>query len=167
MAWRMSQLHRIGSRAWAGLAAGRLRAFLRDDAGAVTTDWAFMTAASLGCALAMITTMSRGPEDLSLSLVAQLTDGDITYRSFNFGRDRLEVLLDGPIESLSDQQVQIRYDRFADATQRTDAQVRNAHRTWSRRLTDPTYSDPARARDMVRILEAAMDLRDIDPHDDI
>jgi hypothetical protein len=144
-----------------------LRAFAFGESGAVATDWAFMTAASLGCALAVITTVSRGPEDLSLSLVEQLTEGEITYRSFNFGRNRLEVLLEGPIETFSDQQVQIRYDRFTDAAQRTEAQVRNAHRTWMRRLEDPTYSNPGRARDMVRILEAAMDLRSITPHDNI
>ncbi len=115
----------------------------------------------------MVVNVSSGPENLADGLVAQLEDSDILFRGQNFGRDRLEVLLAQGMEDFTDSQATVRYERFANPVERTDAQVRNAHRTWSRRVGDATYDNQPRARDMVRILEMAMDLREIDPHDDI
>ncbi|MEM7722337.1 MAG: hypothetical protein AAF376_08180 [Pseudomonadota bacterium] len=126
-----------------------------------------MSAATLGVGLAVIATVSRGPEDLSVGLVAQLTGSDIVFRSQNFGRDRLEALQHGPMERLSETRVTVLWERFSDPAQRTDAQVRNAHRTWSRRANNPSYDQPDRARDMTRILDNALDYRGLEPHNNI
>ncbi len=145
----------------------RLQGFAADESGAVAADWAFLTASLSGMAVAVVTSVSTGTQDLSGDLMTRLNGAEIIFASRNFGRDRLEVLLQEGMENLSDSQTTVRYTRFSDPGERTDAQVRNAHRTWSRRAADYTYSNQPRARDMVRILESAMDLRGIEPHDDI
>lgn len=144
-----------------------VRAFARDESGAVATDWAFMTASAMGVTIALISSLNPVTGDVTLGLVTQLTETDFSFRSRNFGQDRQTVLLNETFEDFNNTQVAQRYERFSDPNQRTDAQVRNAHRNWSRRTADPTYQNPGRARDMVTILDMAMDARGIEPHDDI
>lgn len=145
----------------------KARRFWTQDSGAVATDWAFMIAAVAGCGVAVVSSLSSGPQDLSDRIATEIAGRDTVFQSQRFGRDRLAMLQNQGMEDLTDNQLVARYTRFTDPQQRTDAQVRNAHRTWSRRVGNPEWQEQARARDMVRILDQAMELRRIEPHDDI
>lgn len=145
----------------------RVGAFAADETGAITTDFVVMTAAIMGIGMAAMMVISGGVEDLSGDITNDLASNDAIFRSGYFGRDRLTVLLEGPRDYVSETTMRNRYTLFSDPSLRTDAQVRNAHRTWSRRLADPAYSNPGNAADWVRILDQALDVRDLEPHDDI
>lgn len=147
--------------------ATRLAQYLRDENGAVTVDYVFMTAAVVGAAFATITALSGGLEDISNEIVSELTDSELIFMTQNFGRDRRTVLMEGTREFFSANAMGSRYDIWSDPERKTDTQVRNAHRTWSRRMADPAYSQPARAADLVRILEFSLDARHLEPHDNI
>jgi len=142
-------------------------AFLHDESGAVTADYVFMTAAVCAAGVAVLNTASQGIDGLSSELISEIEAADIVFASQHFGRDRLTVLLDGPRSYFSENAMRTRYNRFADPDQRTDAQVRNAHRTWVRRTRDASYSQPDRAEDMVRILDMALEARRLEPHTNI
>lgn len=141
--------------------------FLQDESGAVAADYIFMTAAVTAAGFAVLTTLSDGIDGLSNDIASELETSEIIFMSQNFGRDRAAVLGDGPHEFFSEDGVLLRYDIWSDPDQKTDAQLRNTHRTWSRRVNDPAYSQPGRAADLVRILEMAMDARSVDPHTNI
>jgi hypothetical protein len=79
----------------------------------------------------------------------------------------LAELTDGRIRQFTPMQVQERLDRYLDRAERTDAQLRNAHRIWARRINDPDYSDPDLAADMFAIIDTALRLRGVRPHSDI
>lgn len=78
----------------------------------------------------------------------------------------LAELMSGQILQFSAMQVEARLATYLDPTERTTAQLRNAHRTWSARLGDPAYGDQALANDMVLIIERAMHIRGVAPHPD-
>ncbi|WP_439140462.1 hypothetical protein [Roseicyclus sp.] len=75
-------------------------------------------------------------------------------------------LMQRPIQSFNETQIRVRLMRHLDASQRTNAQLRNAHRVWARRVTDMRYSDPVMARDMEAITATALALRGLRPHPD-
>lgn len=83
-------------------------------------------------------------------------------------RDPAEValaqLMSGEIVQFSASQTRVRLQTYIDPTDRTDAQLRNAHRTWAERVGDARYSDPALANDMFRIIDHAMRIRGVTPH---
>ena len=83
-------------------------------------------------------------------------------------RDPAEValaqLLSGEIQQFSASQTRVRLNTYLDPTDRTDAQLRNAHRTWAQRVGDPRYGDQALANDMFRIIDHAMRIRGVRPH---
>lgn len=141
--------------------------FLRDERGAVAADYIFMTAAVTAAGFAVLTTLSDGLDGLTNDLASELQTSEIIFMSQNFGLDRAGVLAAGPHEFFSTDGVLLRYDIWSDPSRKTDAQLRNSHRTWARRLADPAYSQPGRAADLVRIMEMAMDVRDVDPHTNI
>lgn len=141
--------------------------FLKDENGAVAADYIFMTSAVTAAGFAALTSVSGGIEDLSANIMAELSSSEIIFMSENFGRDRRTVLAEGPNAFFSPSAVTSRYDIWSDPVQKTEAQLRNSHRTWARRLNDPAYSQPDRAADLVRILEMAMDERGVEPHTNI
>lgn len=141
--------------------------FLKDESGAVAADYIFMTSAVTAAGFAVLTSLSGGIEDLSGELMSELSNNDLVFMSQHFGRDRVTVLMEGPRERFSPNGMRNRYNIFSDPARRTDAQVRNAHRTWSRRLNDPAYSQPDRAADMVRILDMSLEVRNLEPHNNI
>ena len=141
--------------------------FIADESGAVAADYIFMTAAVTSAGFAVLTTLSGGLDGLSTDIASNLETSEVIFMSQNFGRGRAEALVAGPNEFFSDDGILLRYDIWSDPSRKTDAQLRNAHRTWTRRLNDPAYSQPERASDLVRIFEMAMDARDVDPHTNI
>ena len=84
-------------------------------------------------------------------------------------RDPVEValaqLLSGEIQQFSAAQTRVRLNTYVDPTDRTDAQLRNAHRSWAERVGDPRYGDQALANDMFRIIDHAMRIRGVRPHE--
>lgn len=147
--------------------AARVVQYAKDESGAVAADYIFMTASVTAAGFAVITTLSQGVDDISMDIMTELSESEVIFMSQHFGRDRVTVLMEGPRERFSANGMRNRYNIFSDPGQRTDAQVRNAHRTWARRIDNPAYSDQARATDMVRILEFSLDARDLEPHDNI
>ncbi|MBF9058951.1 hypothetical protein HKCCSP123_07110 [Rhodobacterales bacterium HKCCSP123] len=75
----------------------------------------------------------------------------------------LARLTGGQVQTFDPPTVERRLALFADPTEFTDAQLRNAHRTWSRRAADGSYGDRELAADMAVIIEAAMELRGVSP----
>ncbi|MDG3041869.1 hypothetical protein [Roseicyclus marinus] len=73
-------------------------------------------------------------------------------------------LMAGEIQQFSPSQVRVRLETYMDRSERTDAQLRNAHRSWAERLGDPRYADQALANDMFVIIDHAMRLRGVRPH---
>lgn len=84
-------------------------------------------------------------------------------------RDPVEValaqLLSGEIQQFSASQTRVRLNTYVDPTDRTDAQLRNAHRSWAERVGNPRYADQALANDMFRIIDHAMRIRGVRPHE--
>lgn len=76
----------------------------------------------------------------------------------------LTDLMAGQIRQFSPSQVRVRLDTYMDRSERTDAQLRNAHRSWAERVGDPRYPDQALANDMFVIIDHAMRLRGVRPH---
>ena len=79
----------------------------------------------------------------------------------------LARLTEGQIRSFDEATVARRLAMFADPREFTEMQLRNAHRTWSRRALDGSYGQPDLAADMAAIAEAAMGLRGVRPHNGI
>jgi hypothetical protein len=79
----------------------------------------------------------------------------------------LAELIARPIQSFDETQIRVRLARHIDPSQRTAAQLRNAHRAWARRVADVSYGDPVLARDMEAITATALALRGLRPHPDI
>lgn len=115
----------------------------------------------LGISIVLITTSD--PQEAEPVEVAQTFD-DSAFRAANRGRDRATVLAEGPRGYFSAAEIRRRYETFSDPAQTTDHELRDAHRRWARRVADPAYSQPGRARDMVLLLEHAMELRGLEPH---
>lgn len=147
--------------------APQITHFVKDESGIVAADYIFMTASAVATCLSMVSTLTQGTDSLSAGFVNELTNGEIVFMSQNFGRDRATVLMEGNHQFFSANAVMTRYEIWSDPEQKTDEQLRNAHRTWTRRLNDPAYSQPGRAADLVRIFDMAMDARNVEPHDNI
>lgn len=145
----------------------RLRSFALDDCGAVTVDYVFMTSAVAAVGIAVLQTLSQGVSVTTTDIAAQLTEADIIFASLNFGRDRATVLAEGELFFYTPAQILSRFALFSDPAERTDTQVRNQHRTWVRRIDDPEWTNQGQARDMVRMLEFALEVRELEPHSDI
>jgi hypothetical protein len=132
-----------------------LRAFWTSELGAASTRRGFIVAASLGVVMMSVYVVANGgqaPErptgpTADEVVLARLTSGEV--RTFNAAT------------------VERRLTMFMDRTEFTDAQLRNAHRTWSRRAADRSYGQRDLAADMVTITAAAMELRGVRPHSDI
>ena len=75
-------------------------------------------------------------------------------------------LMQRPIQSFNETQVRVRLTRHLDPNQRTNAQLRNAHRVWARRVADMRYSDTVMARDMEAITAKALAMRGLRPYPD-
>jgi hypothetical protein len=129
-----------------------LWAFLTRETGAARTEAGFAVAAVLGVAMiAAYLVMSGGPQERAPQPVAP-------------EEVALADLLDGQIRQFSAMQVRQRLATYLDPSDRTDAQLRNAHRTWAERVAKPRYADPDLAHDMVTIIERAMQVRAVRPH---
>lgn len=130
----------------------RLQDFLRQDLGAARTEAAFAVAALVVVvAMAVYLVMSGGPEERS---PARLTPLDLA----------LSELMEGEIRQFSQVQVRQRLETYFDPSDRTDSQLRNAHRTWAERSGDQGYRDPDLANDMFAIIDRAMIERGVIPH---
>ncbi|QXT40688.1 hypothetical protein [Gymnodinialimonas ceratoperidinii] len=115
----------------------------------------------LGISIVLIATSD--PEEAEPEEVVQVFD-DAEFRAANRGRDRATVLAEGPRGYYSAAEIRRRYEIFSNPDEITDRELRDAHRRWARRVADPAYSQPGRARDMVLLLEHAMAFRGLEPH---
>lgn len=133
----------------------RLCAFARDERGAAATRTGFAIAAALGVLVVAVTLLLGGgraePAPAALSPVDSA----------------MVELMRVPIRTLNETQTRVRLERLLDPSQRTNAQLRNAHRTWARRVAERNYNDLDLAADMLAIAEAALRLRGLSPHSDI
>lgn len=132
-----------------------LKAFLSGEAGAAKTQKGFLLAAAAGVILMSIYLVANGgraPERPEGPTAQEIVLADLT---------------NGRIRSFDPRTTARRLALYADPTEFTDAQLRNAHRTWVRRAGDHAYPDRDLAADMATITAAAMELRGVAPHDDI
>ena len=136
--------------------AGPVRSFFSDEAGAAKTQTGFAIAASVGVLAVVIYLVAAG-EGRQARMAPPPSPQEIA----------LAELLNGQIRTFNDSQTRVRFERYMDPGERTDAQLRNAHRTWARRAADPYYDDPDVAADMFKIIDTAMQLRRVRPHADI
>jgi len=131
---------------------GRVHAFLRHETGAAKTEAGFAVAAlCVVVAVAVYLVMSGGPQERDPTPTAP-------------EEVALAELTGGEIRQFSELEVRQRLDTYLSPTERTDAQLRNAHRTWSERVSDPAYRDPDLAHDMFAIIERALRIRGVQPH---
>ena len=60
----------------------RIETFLQDEQGAVTTDWVVLVATLVGLALATVSTISGGVENLSIEIAEDFAAIDPTAPAF-------------------------------------------------------------------------------------
>jgi hypothetical protein len=137
--------------AYCGLA---VRAFGRSERGAAATRTGFVLAATLGVAVVALSLMLGGGRQAPVPAAVSPVDSAVAE------------LMALPIRSFTETQTRQRLERHLDPAERTNAQLRNAHRTWARRVAEGTYVDPDLAADMRAITEAALRLRGLNPHPD-
>ena len=61
----------------------KFSAFLNDETGAVTVDWVVLTAAIVGLGMVVMTTVGKGIEDLSDTIVSDLGSKTSSYTQQN------------------------------------------------------------------------------------
>lgn len=135
--------------------AGSLTRFWKSELGAASTHKGFAIATAIGVIL------------MSVYLVANGGQAPASPSGPTADEVVLARLTSGEVRTFDARTVERRLALFTDPTEFTDAQLRNAHRTWSRRVENRSYPQRELAQDMVVITEAAMDLRGVRPHDDI
>ncbi len=129
-----------------------LQAFLGQDSGAARTEAGFAIAALVGVvAVAVFLVINGGPRERA---PARLPPEEAA----------LVELMDGEIRQFTRTQVRQRLDTYFDPFERTDSQLRNAHRIWAERVGDRLYRDPDLANDMLAIIDRAMVARGVTPH---
>lgn len=79
--------------------------------------------------------------------------------------EAMTLMIEREIRQFTPLQVRSRFQTYLDPTERTDAQLRNAHRTWAGRVGDPRYDRPDLANDMFIMIDHAMRIRGVRPHD--
>lgn len=131
-----------------------LVAFVRSDIGAAPVRTGVVLAALLGVA---VITFSFSFGDRPAAPVA------VSVAPLDHAVVQLMAL---PMRTMDAAQTRLRLERHADSGQHTAAQLRNAHRTWARRVAQGTYADPDLAADMLAITTQALELRGIRPHPD-
>jgi hypothetical protein len=134
---------------------GDPRQFLTSERGAARTQTGFAIAAAIGVAVVSAYFLLTGGQP-QIERV-RMTPTEVA----------MQDLMSGNIRQFTSVQVRQRLATYLDTRERTDAQLRNAHRNWARRAADPTYQDPDLAHDMNAIISAAMELRGVRPHTDI
>lgn len=130
------------------------RGFRKSENGAVASQTGFAIAAVIGVAVVLVFLAMGGGRAAPVPVVID-----------PFERAVAE-LMQRPIQSFNETQVRVRLTRHLDPNQRTNAQLRNAHRVWARRVADMRYSDPVMARDMEAITAKALAMRGLRPHPD-
>jgi hypothetical protein len=129
-------------------------AFAADQCGAAKTQKGFILAAAAGVIVMsgyLIANGGQPPERPSGPTPQELVLAELTA---------------GQIRSFDRRTTERRLALFSDPAEFTDAQLRNAHRAWSRRMEDRAYPDRTLAADMTTITEAAMELRGLRPRED-
>jgi hypothetical protein len=137
-----------------GFMAGRLRPFATSELGAAKTQAGFAIAAGLGVILMVgIIALNGGP-------VADRSPPRLSPEEA-----ALAQMLEAGMQQFTPTQASARFDIYMDPSQRTDAQLRNAHRIWAERSGNPAYGEPELAADMFAIIDNALRLRGVRPHD--
>lgn len=134
--------------------AAHARSYRQSESGAVATQKGFAIAAVIGVVVVLVIFAMGGGRAAPAPVAADPVDVAVA------------ALMQRPIESFDETQVRVRLLRHLDPGQRTNAQLRNAHRVWARRAGDLRYADPALARDMEAITAKALALRGLRPHPD-
>ncbi len=132
-----------------------LQAFWTSELGAASTRKGFLVAAAFGVVGMSAYLMAYGDQRPQRAAVP--TADEIV----------LARLTSGQVRTFDPRTVERRLVLFSDPAEFTDVQLRNAHRTWSRRAEDRSYGERELAADMAVIIEAAMELRGVSPHTDI
>lgn len=132
----------------------QIGAFGRSERGAAATRTGFAIAAALGIAVVAMSLMFGGGRQAPLAVAVSPVDSAVAE------------LMAIPIRTLDETRTRLRLERHIDPAQRTNAQLRNAHRTWARRVAEGTYVDPDLAADMREITATALRLRGLSPHPD-
>jgi hypothetical protein len=131
-----------------------VREFGRSQRGAAATRTGFVLAAMLGVSVVALSLIFGGGRAAPAPVAMSPVDS------------AMAELMALPMRRSSQDQTRARLERYADPGERTDAQLRNAHRTWARRVAEGSYTDLDLAADMAAITEAALRLRGLRPHPD-
>lgn len=143
----------------------RLHHFWHDTSGAITVEWTLLTGGLVAIALAATAVIGSGLDANTAMLNEEFTREDRFYETRNFGRSPLQVAQALEMEVMSNNRRDRRVARLLDAL--TENQLRNQHRTWNTRAADVNYTNLGLARDQVKLIDVAMDARDVDPHADV
>lgn len=132
----------------------RARCFATCQSGAVATQAVFAILAVIALAVVLMFFAMGGGRAAPAPIVADPVDLAVAE------------LMARPIARFDAVQTRVRLVRHLDPAQRSDAQLRNAHRIWVQRAADARYDDPVLARDMVAIIAKALAMRGVAPHPD-
>lgn len=142
----------------------RLAHFATDERGTVALNRIFAGLVVFALATTVTAMLVFGSDTPPPEPPNRLEQQEAAFRAAHGGLDRGMVLADGPRNFFTREGMRTRYDLFSNPNNRTDTEVRDAHRTWVRRAADHAYSQPGRALDMVLILEQALIARGLEPH---
>lgn len=134
--------------------------FIKSEDGLVTTDWVFMAASTMATGVAVTDVQIGGVENLAYEIAGvEFDDVNSRYDTFGFSNEQVIEVTEWESRSVAAQ-----LSLYQAYLNRSESNLRNTHRNWSNRASDPTYSNPERARDIVAVAEMALEERGISPH---
>ncbi|WGH79781.1 hypothetical protein [Jannaschia ovalis] len=141
----------------------RLRRFLSEEFGTITTDWVVLTAALLGTGWAVLSTVQDGVEHASVQTAGQLR-GSIVSASFGSelcrgGVDALQEREDFRAEHGGGDRIDVGRWLDANGAELTDGALMAEHARLSADLPDLGWT---RASTLVATMECAMVIRGLD-----
>lgn len=131
------------------------RRFVGQESGAARVEAVFAGVALVAVTLMAVYLFAAGPAP------------EVSAPAPDPAEQAMSQMLSREILQFSPLQVRARLQTYLDPSERTDSQLRNAHRTWSGRIGDPSYGDPDLANDMFVIIDHAMRIRGVRPHDGV
>ena len=137
--------------------------FLRDESGAVTTDWVMLSAGLVVLGIGAVGISSGGVENLSYSVADELLSDSAVANYRYFGTTYEDYIRSVTWESRTvDQQLDL-FHQLVDPAQNSDAQLLSEHQLWTDLAEDEDYPDMVLAMERVALIEVALDARGLEP----
>lgn len=135
--------------------------FLKDETGAVSLDWAVITAAVLGIGVAGTVLARSGVDDLSANVQTNLAaELGVQTVARPVPPDQMaDRIAATRWQTGSTQQQVAMFYRLADPSATPDAALLAEHSQWVGLAGDTTYTYPEMAEERLALIEAAMEAR--------